>query len=73
LRTKPNKSSSGSRRIPVAAEAISAYVDRELQIIDGIKRDLVDVEAGRSVPQKRVMAEARQIIAGAKKKRAARG
>jgi len=73
LRTKPNKSSSGSRPIPVAAEAISAHVDRELQIIDGIKRDLVDVEAGRSVPQKRVMAEARQIIAGAKKKRAARG
>jgi predicted transcriptional regulator len=56
----------------LAAEAVTAYVDRELEIIGGIKRGLADVEAGRIVPHEQVMAEARQIVAKAKKK-AARG
>jgi predicted transcriptional regulator len=56
----------------LAAEAVTAYVDRELEIIGGIKRGLADVEAGRVVPHEQVMAEARQIVAKAKKK-AARG
>jgi predicted transcriptional regulator len=47
-------------------------VDRELEIIGGIKRGLADVEAGRVVLHQQVMAEARQIVAKAKKK-AARG
>ncbi len=38
------------------AEAVAAYVDRELQIIDGIRRGLADVEAGRVVPHKEAMA-----------------
>jgi predicted transcriptional regulator len=50
----------------LAAEAVTAYVDRELEIIEGIKRGLADVEAGRVVPHAEVMAEARQIIAEAK-------
>jgi predicted transcriptional regulator len=59
----------------LAAEAVSAYVERESEIIEGIKRGLADVEAGRVVPHDEVMAEARQIIANAKKshKKTARG
>ena len=52
----------------LAGEAVAAYVDRELGIIDGIKLGLADVEAGRVVPHEQVMAEARQIIAEAKQK-----
>lgn len=51
----------------LAAEAVSAYVDRELEVIEGIKRSLADVEAGRVVPHARVMAEARAIIKSAKR------
>ena len=54
----------------LAAEAVSAYVERELEIIDGIKRGMADVAAGRVVPHEQVMAEARQIIADAKRKKA---
>ncbi|WP_353641594.1 CopG family transcriptional regulator [Mesorhizobium sp. WSM2239] len=59
----------------LAAEAVSAYVEREFEIIEGIKRGLADVEAGRVVPHAEAMAEARQIIANAKKshKKTARG
>lgn len=57
----------------LAAEAVSAYVERELEIIDGIKRGMDDVAAGRVVPHEEVMAEARQIIADAKRKKAAQG
>jgi predicted transcriptional regulator len=59
----------------LAAEAVTAYVERELEIIEGIQRGLADVEAGRVVPHAQVMAEARQIIADAKKshRKTARG
>jgi predicted transcriptional regulator len=58
----------------LAAEAVSAYVDRELEIIQGIKRGMADVRAGRIMPHERVSAEARQIIADAKRrKKVARG
>ena len=56
----------------LAGEAVAAYVERELEITEGIKRGLDDVEAGRVVPHNKVMAEARQIIAKAKRK-ASRG
>lgn len=52
----------------LAAEAVTAYVERELEIVEGIKRGLADVEAGRVVPHAQVMKEARQIIADAKQK-----
>jgi predicted transcriptional regulator len=58
----------------LAAEAVSAYVDRELEIIDGIKRGLADVGAGRVISHEQISVEARQIIADIKrKKKAARG
>ena len=54
----------------LAGEAVAAYVERELEIIDGIKRGMADVAAGRVVSHEQVMAEARQIIADAKRKKA---
>jgi predicted transcriptional regulator len=42
--------------------------DHEHEIIEGIKRGLADVNAGRVIPHKQVMTEARQIFADAKKK-----
>ena len=54
----------------LAGAAVAAYDERELEIIDGIKRGMADVAAGRVVPHEQVMAEARQIIAEAKRKKA---
>jgi predicted transcriptional regulator len=39
----------------LAGEAISDFVDRELAIVDGIKRGLDDMRAGRVVPHKAAM------------------
>jgi predicted transcriptional regulator len=50
----------------LAAEAISTYVARELEIIEGIQRGLDDVRAGRVVPHEEAMAEAYAIIETAK-------
>ena len=74
-KTKLERIAADTRRSKsfLAAEAVSAYVERELEIIDGIKRGMADVAAGRVVPHEEVMAEARQIIADAKRKKAAQG
>jgi predicted transcriptional regulator len=39
----------------LAAEAVSAYVERELEIIEGIQRGLADVAAGRVIPHDEAM------------------
>ncbi|MGC1863557.1 MAG: CopG family ribbon-helix-helix protein [Methylocystis sp.] len=56
----------------LAAEAVSAYVDSELQIIEGVRRGIRDVEAGRVVPHDEAMAEIRGAIEAASRKRPAR-
>lgn len=56
----------------LAAAALSAYVDRELEIIEGIQQGLADVEAGRFVPHEQVVADAEAIIAQAREARAKR-
>ncbi len=56
----------------LAAAAVSAYVDRELEIIEGIQQGLADVEAGRVVLHEQVVAEAEAIIAEAREARAKR-
>lgn len=56
----------------LAAAALSAYLDRELEIIEGIQQGLADVEAGRVVPHEQVVAEAEAIIARAREARAKR-
>ena len=48
----------------LAAEAVSAYVDRELEIIEGIKRGMADAAAGHVVPHDDAMAEVDAVIEG---------
>ena len=58
----------------LAAEAVAAYVDRELGIIDGIQQGLADVAAGRTVPHDVVRAEAEEVIAASRNRlKATRG
>lgn len=46
----------------LAGEAVAAYVDRELGIIDGIRRGLNDMEAGRLVCHDEAMDEIYAVI-----------
>ena len=71
VKEKLGRLAQGTRRSRsyLAAEAVTAFVERELEIIEGIQRGLADVEAGRTVPHERVMAEARRIVADAKRNR----
>ena len=57
----------GTRRSKsfLAAEAVAAYVERELRIMDGIQRGLADVEAGNVVWHEDAMAEIDAVIEGA--------
>jgi predicted transcriptional regulator len=68
IKKKLDRLASNTRRSKsyLAAEAVSAYVDRELEIIEGIKRGLADVEAGRVVPHDEAMAEIYAAIKAAK-------
>ena len=50
----------------LAAEAIAAYVERELAIIEGIERGRADVRAGRVVPHEEVAREAAEVIDAAR-------
>ncbi|MFZ2995682.1 CopG family ribbon-helix-helix protein [Sphingobium sp.] len=72
LKDKLERLAQGTRRSRsfLAAEAVAAYVERELEIIEGIQRGLDDVAAGRVVSHDTVSANARRIIEDAK---AARG
>jgi len=49
----------------LAAEAVSAYVDRELEIVEGILRGMEDVKAGRVIPHEEAMAQLDAIIEAA--------
>lgn len=71
LKEKLDRIATDTRRSKsfLAGEAVSAYVDRELEIIEGVKRGLADAKAGRVVSHAQVMNEARQIISEAKEKR----
>jgi len=46
----------------LAAEAVSDYLDREQVIINGVKRGLADVSAGRLVSHEVAMAELANAI-----------
>lgn len=54
----------------LAAEAVAAYVDRELSIIDGIEQGMADVAAGRVVPHDIAMDRVDAVIAKARADRA---
>lgn len=53
----------------LAAEAVAAYVDRELEIVEGVKRGLADVEADRVVPHDEAMARLDAVIEAAERRR----
>lgn len=53
----------------LAGEAVAAYVERELAIIEGIERGLADMKAGRVTPHEEAMARAYEIVAEARLKR----
>ena len=46
----------------LAAEAVAAYVDRELSVIEGIEQGLADAEAGRTVTHAKAMAQLDAVI-----------
>jgi predicted transcriptional regulator len=46
----------------LAAEAVAAYVDRELSVIEGIEQGLADTKAGRTVPHAEAMAQLDSVI-----------
>lgn len=50
----------------LAAEAIAAYVERELAAVEGIERGRADVRAGRVTPHDEVEREAHAIIEAAR-------
>ncbi|KGJ08582.1 ribbon-helix-helix protein, CopG family [Paracoccus versutus] len=52
----------------LAAEAVSAYVERELEIIDGIRRGMADAAAGRVVSHDEAMAEIHAVLDAAEAK-----
>ena len=54
----------------LAGEAVAAYVERELEIIGGIKRGIADAAAGRVVPHDEAMAEIYSVIDAAEATRA---
>lgn len=55
----------------LAAEAVSAYVERELEIIEGVRRGLADIDAGRIVAHDEAMAEIYDAIDAADRDRRA--
>ncbi|AXA42099.1 CopG family ribbon-helix-helix protein [Rhizobium leguminosarum] len=57
----------------LAGEAVAAYVERELEIIEGIKRGMADAEAGRVIPHEQAVAEMREVIKDAKRRKTPRG
>ena len=70
VQDKLSRLAQGTRRSQsdLAAEAIAAYGQRELSIVEGIQCGLADVAAGRVVPHDEVMAEMHAIIDEAKRK-----
>lgn len=64
VKAKLGKLADGTRRSRsfLAAEAVEAYVDRELAIIEGIERGMADVKAGRTVSHEDAMASMQRII-----------
>ena len=75
VKEKLNRIATDTRRSKsfLAGEAVAAYVERELEIIDGIKRGMADAAAGRVIPHEQAVAEMRQVIEDAKRKNTARG
>ena len=72
LKEKLGQLAQGTRRSNsfLAAEALAAYVERELKILLGIQEGLADMAAGNLMPHDEAMAEIDAIIEAARRKRA---
>ena len=72
LKEKLGRLAQGTRRTRsyLAAEAVEAYVNRELEIIEGIQRGLADMDAGRVTPHDEAMDRIDAAIAAASKSNA---
>ena len=59
VKEKLGRLAKGTRRSRsyLAAEAVTAFVDRELEVIEGIRRGIDDLGAGRVVSHEKAMAE----------------
>jgi predicted transcriptional regulator len=68
LKERLGRLAHGTRRSKsfLAAEAVSAYVERELEIVDGVERGLADVKAGQVVSHAEAMAEIDAVIDAAR-------
>jgi len=53
----------------LAAEAVSAYVARELAIVEGINEGLEDIRKGRTVSHEEAMSELTSVIDTAERDR----
>ncbi|MBY5756563.1 CopG family transcriptional regulator [Rhizobium leguminosarum] len=75
VKEKPDRIAADTQRGKsfLAGEAVAAYVERELEIIEGIKRGMADAEAGRVIPHDQAVAEMRKVIADAKRRKTPRG
>ncbi len=64
VKEKLERLADGTRRSRsfLAGEAVAAYVERELEIIEGVQRGLEDVKAGRVVPHDLAMSEIDDVI-----------
>ena len=69
LKEKPGRLAQTTRRTRPwpAAEAVAAYVDNELEIIEGIQRGLADMKAGRVIPHDEAMDQLDAAIRAASK------
>jgi predicted transcriptional regulator len=72
VKEKLDRIAAGTRRSKsfLAGEAVAAFVDRELEIMEGVNRGMMDAEAGRVVPHDEAMAEIYAVIDAAQAKRA---
>lgn len=64
IKKKLNKLAADTRRSwsVLATEAVSAYVTRELAIVEGVNRGLEDVRNGRTVSHAQAMSELNSVI-----------
>ncbi len=65
IKDKLDRLADGTRRSRsfLAAEAVTAYVEQELAIIEGIERARVEIDAGNSIPHEQAMDQLDAAIA----------
>lgn len=71
LKEKLGRLAQGTRRSRsyLATEAVAAYVERELAIIEGVQRGLADVAAGRVTAHDNAMDRVDALITEARKRK----